>query len=87
MSEDACRAHERENFAGLLVGLTEDQLGAALCRLDKVRADAIERAAYLISQKRKADGELRRERKPKAPAELPRAAAADPDAFEDDEAA
>ena len=60
--EAEARAHERENFAVLLVGLTTQEVEAALSRQDRDLADAIERAGTSIKAKRLGSGELRRAR-------------------------
>lgn len=71
VTEAEAEAHEKNNFSGLLVGLTAPQVTLALMRApnDKASvaiANAIERAAYLIAQKRKDAGELWRKPKEKA---------------------
>lgn len=64
-SETEAKAYERENFAAMLVGLTPEQLAAALSREDRDLADALERAGDAVKKVRLDDGELRRKRSPK----------------------
>lgn len=58
-----CRAHDREHAHLALVGLTIEQVNAALDRSNPEIADAIETVAYRISQVRKDAGEFKRRRK------------------------
>jgi hypothetical protein len=58
-----CRAHERENVHLALVGLTIEQVDAALSRDNKHLGDAIEAVALRIRQKRIEDGDLKRARR------------------------
>ncbi len=61
-NEAEARAYEKENFVLLLIGLTNDDVFAALSRQDRDLADAIERAGAVIKAKRLGSGELRRQR-------------------------
>ena len=54
------RAHEEAHGPASLVGLTLQQVEAAMRREDRDLADAIEFVGTRISEKRRADGELRR---------------------------
>ncbi|GGC90697.1 hypothetical protein [Chelatococcus reniformis] len=59
-SADECRAHERANSSGALVGLTLEQVEAAIVRTDASLADAIEEVAKRITRARLDAGERRR---------------------------
>lgn len=59
-----CKTYEKTiMFVKLLVGLTEDQIMAALNRTDIKLADAFERAGNIILASRLARGESRRGKK------------------------
>lgn len=64
-TEEACRAHEAGKWPLRFVGLTEAQVLSAFDRTDKDLADAFEKAARQIIEKRFEDGEKRRKAKPK----------------------
>ena len=73
-----CRAYERDNIHLALVGLTVENIEAALSRDDLPLGDAIEAVAYRIRQTRVAAGDMKRERRKTAepePAAEPAAAA------------
>lgn len=59
-SADECKAHEAEHVEGRLVGLTIDQVRAALAREDTELGDAIERVGSRIAQARRDAGDMRR---------------------------
>lgn len=87
---EECKAHERLHAADMLVGRTESDIHAALNRENPSLADAIERVAYLIANRRKEQGEVRRRRKPAAKKAgslddvLERGAASEGEAYSDD---
>lgn len=60
-----CRHYERESSPARLVGLTEEQVEAALDRTDAELAEAIEECGKRITAKRLADGDRKRNRKAK----------------------
>lgn len=69
-----CRKYENDHSGGRLIGLTPEQIEAAMDRKvsDRVPdaleiADAIERVAYQISKKRIESGDVRRKRKSASP--------------------
>ncbi len=62
-SADACKAHEAKHIESRLVGLTIEQVQAALAREDIELADAFEQIGGRIERARVAAGDLRR--KPK----------------------
>lgn len=66
-TEAEARAHEREHFASMLVGLTAEQVAAALTREDRDLADALERAGDTIKDKRREAGDLKRRPKGETP--------------------
>jgi hypothetical protein len=57
-----CRQHERDNAHTLLIGLTFEQISAALARVDLDLAEAIERVGSQIAAARRAAGDMRRKR-------------------------
>lgn len=59
---DACRRHEAENFAARLVGLTAEQVAAALTREDPELAEGFETAGKVIRELRIKAGDLKRAR-------------------------
>lgn len=59
-SAEACRAHEAQHVEGRLVGLSLDQVKAALSREDTDLADALEELGARIARARRSSGELRR---------------------------
>lgn len=63
-TEAEAKAHEKENFHHALVGLTAEQVAAALARAPEAIgvADAIERAGTTIAAVRLAAGERKRAR-------------------------
>jgi hypothetical protein len=60
VSEKACLEYENGHWHKQLVGLTLEQVLAALDRLDTDLADAFERAARKIAAKRREQGETRK---------------------------
>ena len=62
-SATECRAYEKANAHRQLVGLTAEQVDAAIARTDTDLADAIEAAGDAIRKARLGSGELRRKRK------------------------
>jgi hypothetical protein len=68
VDEKACVEYEAQNWRLLLVGLTIEQVDAAIDRLDTNRADSFEKAGQRIARKRLADGERRR-KAPNPPAD------------------
>lgn len=60
VSEIACREYENGHWHKQLVGLTLDQVLAALDRQDTDLADAFERAARKIASRRREQGETRK---------------------------
>lgn len=58
-TEPEARAHERESAPMLLVGLTFEQVQAAIMRKDVPLADAIEQVAGVINKTRYAAGDKR----------------------------
>lgn len=65
-TEAQCLAHEREHAGGRLVGLTAEQIAAALAGEDRDIAQAIEDAAHKIRKRRYEAGDLKRQRRAKA---------------------
>lgn len=65
-AETACRAYERRLAHMRLVGLTIEQVEAALSRADPELADAFEVIGSRIARARLAAGEQKYERKPNA---------------------
>ena len=65
-TEAECRAHEKRFAHGRLVGLTVDQLEAALSGVDAELADAIEVVGAKIGRDRRERGEMKRERSSKS---------------------
>jgi len=61
-TEADCRAHEREMAHRRLIGLTEEQVMAAVERRDVELAEAIEAVGTKIAADRRAAGEFRRAR-------------------------
>ena len=59
IAED-CRAHEMANIDAMLIGLTAEQVAAAVARTDKQLGDAIEQVAYRIASARREAGDLKR---------------------------
>lgn len=59
-NEQACMEYERANFDRHLVGLTHDQVKAAISREDVSLANSIEWAGSVIAKARRDAGELRR---------------------------
>ena len=84
---DECLAHERLNPEWSLVGRTIEEVRAAIARNDPHFADAIEVLGAAIARDRRADGELKRERKPPAPPTLAIAGPANGDGAETELAA
>lgn len=74
-SAEDCRAYEIEHPELLLVGLTLNQLRAAIARTDVDLAYALETIGAAIARGRRAHGELRRERRTPAAEPLPLAIA------------
>jgi len=70
-SASECKAHERDIAHRLLVGLTLEQVEAAMSRKDADLADAIELCGLKINRERRADGDLKRQRQPKPASETP----------------
>jgi DNA-binding transcriptional MerR regulator len=68
-SEEECAAYEAAHWQRQLVGMTLEQVEAALAREDVDRADALEKAGQRIARKRLADGERRR-KAPNPPADV-----------------
>lgn len=71
---EECRRHERDYSAEMLYDLDEKMIQEALTRSTErgvAIADAIERVAYLIANRRRENGEMRRKRVPKAPGSVP----------------
>ena len=66
-SEAECRSHEAGLSHMRLVGLTAEQVAAAVSRADTDLADAIEAVGAKIARARRESGDLRRERKGKTP--------------------
>ena len=62
-TREACEAHEAAGFARQFVGLTIDQVDAALARTNVPLADAFEAIGNRISKARLDAGELRRRSK------------------------
>ncbi len=60
---EACKAHEAEHIEGRLVGLTIEQVRAALAREDTELSDAIEDIGLRINKARREAGDLKRGRK------------------------
>lgn len=58
-----CRAYERDNVHLQLVGLTVEQVTAAMTRTDIELADALELVGDAIKRARLDSGELKRKRK------------------------
>lgn len=61
-TEVDCRAHERENAHRRMIGLTEEQVMAAIERRDPELAEAIEAVGTRIANDRRAAGEFKRAR-------------------------
>ena len=61
-TETECRAHEKANVNRRFVGLTLDQVEAALSRADVELAGAFEVVGAKIARERLADGVRKRER-------------------------
>ena len=59
-SEAACTSYEAEHIEMQVVGLTAEQVRAALSREDVGLADALEKIGMLIRKRRVESGELRR---------------------------
>lgn len=57
---DECRAHEASNIESRLIGLTAEQLAAAVARTDTELGDAIEQVAGRIARARREAGDLKR---------------------------
>lgn len=70
-TEHACLAHEREHAGGRLVGLSSEQIAAALTGADRDLAQAIEDAAHRIRKGRYERGELKRQRRSAPAGEAP----------------
>lgn len=71
---EECRRHEADNFAARLIGLTADQVAAALTREDPELAEAFETAGKVVRELRIKAGDLKRARSVKTLAiEGPRA--------------
>ena len=64
-TQEACEKYEAENFAKRLVGLTEEEVQAALTRTDPDLAEAFEKAGNTIGKLRREAGEFKRNVKPK----------------------
>ena len=66
---EACKAYEAQHAEGRLVGLTLDQIKAALARTDVELADVLEDIGARIARTRRASGDMRRHAKgaPKEP--------------------
>jgi hypothetical protein len=64
-TEAECKTHEAGLSHMRLVGLTVDQIEAAIARTDIELADAIEAVGAKIARARRESGDLRRERKGK----------------------
>ena len=62
-TEAECKAHEKANVHRRFVGLTQEQVDAALSRADVELADAFEVVGSKISRARIAEGNLKRERR------------------------
>lgn len=62
-TQEACLAHEREQAHVRLVGLTLEQVMAAIERRDLELADAIEVVGTRIANDRREAGEFKRQRK------------------------
>jgi hypothetical protein len=74
-SEAECKAYEKKLAHHRLVGLTIEQIEAALSGSDSDLADAIEQIGVRIGNARRERGELRRQRKAKdAPPDPPASA-------------
>lgn len=61
----AAKAHEQRGNVSLLVGMTADQVNAAMSLEDGRLSDAIETAAYAIQKARLARGITKRPSKPR----------------------
>ena len=71
-TESACRSHESDNAHKLLIGLTAEQIDAAIAGEQEDIAEALETVGAKIARDRRARGELKRKRAPKdAPATEP----------------
>lgn len=66
-TQEACLAHEREQAHVRLVGLSLEQVMAAIERRDLELADAIEVVGTRIANDRREAGEFKRQRKSAAP--------------------
>ncbi len=55
-----CKRHERDNASAQIVGLTAEQVAAAIDRSNLDLGEAIERVGNLIATARKAAGDLKR---------------------------
>lgn len=66
-TQEACLSHEREQVHVRLVGLTLEQVMAAIERRDLELADAIEVVGTRIANDRREAGEFKRQRKSAAP--------------------
>ena len=67
---EECKAYEAQHVGAQLVGLTIEQVNAAISREDVELADAIEKVGARIAATRREGGDLRRQRKaPAAPAQ------------------
>ena len=62
-TEAECRSHEYANAHRRLVGLTLDQVNAAMARTDSELADAFEAVGTKIARDRRDAGELKRPRR------------------------
>lgn len=63
---ELCRSYELANPELLLIGMTLDQIRAAMRREDSDLADALEKVGTGIARDRRADGEFKRQPKPTA---------------------
>lgn len=77
-TEAHCRAHEAKMAHLRLVGLTADDVQAAIARDNVELADAIEAVGTTIARARRAGGDLRRQRRGNGQAEPAPAAATAP---------
>lgn len=64
-TKEECLKHEADNFAARLVGLTAEQVAAALTRENIEIADALESAGKIVTKLRIDAGDLKRSRSTK----------------------
>jgi hypothetical protein len=70
-TQEECLAHEASCVQMRLIGLTGDQIEAAIKREDPELANAIEAVGVKIARARRESGELRRARKTSEPRGTP----------------